>query len=1304
MKEKVEDKVSTDVGQATMAIPAVADASHFLFALYTALFLLFYTLGVMFGGLEIKSAASTAKGKNKDTEAALSSDASSSSATAPSSAFGFLNSSNGTSTAPAPSAFSFMSEADESSPVTDVMIAIASESVETGGATAEGGASAASAFSFLSSTTEPAAAEAKRTRNAAKEFSSDEAASSAGFGFLTSSATNIPSPTETSNANNDSIPPPPPPAEDLLSSPTISSSSFSGAPVLGSSIVFGQQAVGGNSKTIIKRRNRTNKIGQGTPAVSSTGLPEPAAVTLPAPSSLADNNQHIFKSTSKSNILTAAEQATQRAEQFLQAAQTTTGSNDHDIEDDDRSRSIRSVPSDDSVLQKAKAAAMEAQEKIMADSASSSNASTGNKYFASRIGGLFRPRQSESGSSANSSSHGIGTSNGSHNLRSSSSASSMESGVHHKHQQSAVPRSILPPTQQQRKPPMDETSKRSDNIIGAGSMNFVPPPVPDLDRAISAPINLQPLSAPHTPDPYGNAMATALAPIPARRRLKTPTDRFHDMLQEFRDKVISYMDQITRLRQHRSGLLEERFVTLAKERLVVQQIQAAQAQQQLAAEQEDFDLAELLQTVIRNHERERIELATVRDSIAQALEQVDDQRQHIIDAVTMEFSRIQLKLEEFEKEQNSLECTHAAEHVAKFTIVAKQLSTEQERLNHDLKHLERDAKLVTEERKELEAAISEQTSEIELMRDDAKVKLKTVQEEIEELRRQLAAKQQTAAQLRTEAAGHEEAILKVRVKFARQLTRVQRKEMSVKDAREEWEQEKQTYDRNKEEHDRKMTEHSEQLLAQEQLRASLSKEMELAETFGEIIAKEVGLGFVSSDDEVENGDLAQMHTEVVKCEAAVSEAKTVLKTTSATLSNMEDEIKTLETRIPLLEETKKECAAKRDFKGAGVASKEIKEAISRVNECRDAIDDVRARQVSSEEIVVQLEEELAGKRLIAQEYELETNLAVMDRLADKIKRLMSTKENVCSSTDDLSVKGVGAYVLQSQIKALYAEGHALGEKCGGWSERMASIGFSNDMKESNAKLGAESVAECRHSSPTAADGAPRMVHEEKEASEPVNQDSIKEKQARYRGLASRLGAVESDIEAAAEAEDFEKAAEMQEELDKLLVELQGLDLTDEEMEAALVDGDGPIDPLPAKNDDAMESTVNPDFPEEPTQAEVDSIATYSDEEGLSCTEKEVADERQQEDRSLDDTGGEETTKTTPTEVHASSVAAVNEAEDSPAVMANESDTRDPAKDTYAAIEADSSDDSKGETASPPAEDDEPTVEGDVHEEDVDKDI
>mmetsp|Transcript_11502 Transcript_11502/g.27504 ORF Transcript_11502/g.27504 Transcript_11502/m.27504 type:complete len:191 (-) Transcript_11502:1461-2033(-) len=167
------------------------------------------------------------------------------------------------------------------------------------------------------------------------------------------------------------------------------------------------------------------------------------------------------------------------------------------------------------------------------------------------------------------------------------------------------------------------------------------------------------------------------------------------------------------------------------------------------------------------------------ENIAKALEQLDSQKSLVVKSVAACFHNLTHRLLELKEKEAAAEQKDDEETLKQFASISKQLSAEQERLSQDFKHLERDETLVAEERKELEDSISEQTGEIETRKEEATQKLKEAEDEIAELRKLLEIKQKEAADLRTEMFGFEDAISKVRVKFSRQLTRVDKKRTSV---------------------------------------------------------------------------------------------------------------------------------------------------------------------------------------------------------------------------------------------------------------------------------------------------------------------------------------------------------------------------------------------------------------------------------------------------------------------------------------------------------------------------------------------
>lgn len=627
--------------------------------------------------------------------------------------------------------------------------------------------------------------------------------------------------------------------------------------------------------------------------------------------------------------------------------------------------------------------------------------------------------------------------------------------------------------------------------------------------------------------------------------IKNPEDKFEDIMKKFSTEVEVSMERVSQLRQQRSTLIEERYVSFAKERLATQQISQAEAQQMTAAEEEDFELADQLQSIIDAHVQVKNEFAGFLASLNSALEEIDLQKTKVADQVIFCFKNVQEKLKDFKKEEKEKESHDKSETLKKISAISKQLSTEHERLQQDLKHLERDEKLIGEERTEVDTSISEQTGEFENQKKESCQNLAIAEEEIEELRKQLVAKQNIAADLRNEIAYQEDAILKVRVKFSRQLQRVQKKETTRKDNRNEYDAEIKNWISQKEAHETTVQAHSEALIKHEELINNLQQESELANVFESIVSEEISFDrALSEQDDSSDSDLVGLQADVVKCEAAVTEAKERLQASVHTLQNLEVEHKTLISRIPTLEATKKAAAARRDFKTAGKASKEIKEASIRLKACEEELtgDAIEKKKVVEEELKKQ-DNILVEKQKIANEKEKEASIATMKKLAAMIEQLTATKERLCGESSETSVKKVGAYVLDEQIKAINIEGKSYGEKYGGWEE---SVTTDTDVLQNEEEVQMETNEETSEEI-----SLKKSLDDETNIEHPLVVKSKEDRQHSFRELTEKIKEVEETLEIAVEKEDYNLAGELDETLQQMILDVQALNLTDEEMEEAL---------------------------------------------------------------------------------------------------------------------------------------------------------
>ena len=647
----------------------------------------------------------------------------------------------------------------------------------------------------------------------------------------------------------------------------------------------------------------------------------------------------------------------------------------------------------------------------------------------------------------------------------------------------------------------------------------------------------------------------AKAPLPPP---PSPQQLMDILLQQFASDVRRAMTKVAALRQQRNMLLEERFVAFAKERLAVQQILQTETQQMDAAEREDFDLADRLQVVLDGHNREKAECSAILDNIGKALAQLDEQTPGVVNGVTNCFENVEKELKEFQAKQKEID--DPTDEMARFFATAKQLSSEGERLKGESKHLTRDESLVNMERKELDDAIAEQTADIEKVREEAKEQLDAVGREMDELRQKLRMKEAEAHQLTMKIESQDSGISMILVKFTRQITRVQKKETSDKENRREWENEKTAYEKLKEAHEAEVKAHSESLLQRDTILNALKSNISMAHTFQDIISHEVTFEHIREEDEEVDGNLAQIQADVVKCEAAVSEAAHLVKAAEANLVGLDGESKRILEKLPKLEEEKTKAAAKRDFKTAGKASKEIKEASIRLKELEDTlINEAKEKHTKAKAELEKFQKELEQEQATANEKEKESGRVSMEKIAQRIKALLDTKRRVCGKVSPDSVKAVGALVLKGQIDALKHEGESLGHKFGGWEEIIANI---DEVKEPDDEADEEKPADADETAGGEEETADKAEEEERQESSRPSDEVIPENVEKAKELTKKLAKAEQDLNDAVEQEDFEKASTLDDIFQDIKNDLEKLDLTDAEADLVisdetLTDGDQP---------------------------------------------------------------------------------------------------------------------------------------------------
>jgi len=188
---------------------------------------------------------------------------------------------------------------------------------------------------------------------------------------------------------------------------------------------------------------------------------------------------------------------------------------------------------------------------------------------------------------------------------------------------------------------------------------------------------------------------------------RAPRDKMKGILDHLADAARTATDDVSRLREARTKLVQDKLVAEKAERYAAQQLKFAETQQTVAAEEEDFEAADRLGTVIESHLKEKDKQSKICAIIVESIAKLDAEKEDAAKAVAGCFKDVQTKLAELKDEVDNK--SKGEEVISQFATTSKRLSSESERLANDLKHIERDEKVLAEEEKELSELIGEET-------------------------------------------------------------------------------------------------------------------------------------------------------------------------------------------------------------------------------------------------------------------------------------------------------------------------------------------------------------------------------------------------------------------------------------------------------------------------------------------------------------------------------------------------------------------------------------------------------------------
>lgn len=169
---------------------------------------------------------------------------------------------------------------------------------------------------------------------------------------------------------------------------------------------------------------------------------------------------------------------------------------------------------------------------------------------------------------------------------------------------------------------------------------------------------------------------------------------------------------------------------------------------------------------------------------------------------------------------------------------------------------------------------------------------------------------------------------------------------------------------------------------------------------------------------------------------------------------------------------------------------------------------------------------------------------IMAKLANKISELKLIKEEAEKASGGITT--VVSVLLAEEINFLCKEGEELGGKFGGWSDFLAILNKSNEEESQNLEVSSLNGIE------QASSAALRECSDNETCSLDGKKPSItSETIEKWISLSERMKTLEESLENAVAAEDYEAAANIDDELQMIKSEKENMGLTEDDINVAV---------------------------------------------------------------------------------------------------------------------------------------------------------
>lgn len=689
---------------------------------------------------------------------------------------------------------------------------------------------------------------------------------------------------------------------------------------------------------------------------------------------------------------------------------------------------------------------------------------------------------------------------------------------------------------------------------------FVSQQSTEPDQPAMKPTTAQPTM--EQPKPLPEAKAAPVEPE------KTQAERLYDATQaQLRDVMATlcaakrrFYEQRTKLEKEESGAqtgIQEARAALSK----------AEAKEAEAIEKEDYEAADTLSTTIDSLKADiKMKQKTLHATTQSKIDLDGEKVLSIVvslrglEAAAKDFTRMQdTQAEEKDK--------YLSERTTQLQRLEDKAAADLERVERKLGHTEVDRKHVDEEEADIIKAIESQTEGVV---DEKKVldsEALAIEAEIEELRRKL---EEREGALRVKQAAIDVCAGKIQEAakgYERQLKRIAEKREGIKADQNEAEEEKMglqnqvdSLSQQAKELKEKEEEFNSKIGSLETHAKSIGKLVGMLAEEKEVVSSWTEASSAGSGSETQgvlglNKHLAEITSKVTQ----ISEAK---DQKDHELAELRDNIESMAIRLPELDRKKKAAVKRRAFKDAAKVNAEIKEiGVEKANAQKgmetviDAIETLKG----------ELREETKAKASV--ESSLEKAMSVEDeRRLEMLEALLAIGRQQFSSELQLpqSVKSLHQAVLEEERTVLQFEADKLRARHG-WAPDFKRLAVPEDTKEAapsevENQEGGETVPEVADAALFEESGGVVEEREEKdEGKVGVDVAEVRRKletaQAELAAKEARMKAIDGEVEDACAAEDYDKAAELDEEKTRAEAEIDELKATISKLSASLPGGE-----------------------------------------------------------------------------------------------------------------------------------------------------